>query len=118
MPAAPLHVIVLAAGEGKRMKSAKPKVMMPLARVDRLSKLLAVRTPRAALVTQLENPYGYGRVIRDGIGRVRAIVEEKDCTPEQRTISWVNSGILGADARRLRVWINNLTDDNSQHEYY
>jgi bifunctional UDP-N-acetylglucosamine pyrophosphorylase/glucosamine-1-phosphate N-acetyltransferase len=57
-------------------------------------------------------------VIRDGIGRVRAIVEEKDCTPEQRTISWVNSGILGADARRLRVWINNLTDDNSQHEYY
>ena len=182
MPAAPLHVIVLAAGEGKRMKSAKPKVLMPLAgrpmlahvldtaralqparihlvyghlgeqvrgtitdlgdlawvhqaeqlgtghavrlamagvpedaralvlygdvpliRGDTLSKLLAVQTPLAALVTQLENPYGYGRVVRDGIGRVRAIVEEKDCTPEQRTISWVNSGILAADARRLRA---------------
>jgi bifunctional UDP-N-acetylglucosamine pyrophosphorylase/glucosamine-1-phosphate N-acetyltransferase len=197
MPVAPLHVIVLAAGEGKRMKSAKPKVMMPLAgrpmlahvldtarllqparihlvyghlgeqvrtavtdlgdlnwvhqpeqlgtghavrlamgsvpedarvlvlycdvpliRVDTLSKLLAVQTPLAALVTQLETPYGYGRVIRDGIGRVRAIVEEKDCTPEQRAITWVNSGIVAADARRLRVWINNLTDDNVQHEFY
>ncbi|MCW5567165.1 MAG: bifunctional UDP-N-acetylglucosamine diphosphorylase/glucosamine-1-phosphate N-acetyltransferase GlmU, partial [Dokdonella sp.] len=57
-------------------------------------------------------------VIRDGIGRVRAIVEEKDCTAEQRAITWVNSGILAADARRLRVWINNLSDDNAQHEYY
>ena len=57
-------------------------------------------------------------MVRDGIGRVRAIVEEKDCTPEQRAITWVNSGILAADARRLRVWINNLTDDNAQREYY
>jgi len=192
-----LHVIVLAAGEGKRMKSAKPKVLMPLAgrpmlahvldtaralqparihvvyghlgdqvraaltdlgdlgwvhqpeqrgtghavklampnvpedarvlilygdvpliRGDTLRKLLALETPLAALVTQLENPYGYGRVVRDGIGRVRAIVEEKDCSPEQRAITWVNSGILAADARRLRVWINNLTDANAQREYY
>ena len=192
-----LHVIVLAAGEGKRMKSAKPKVLMPLAgrpmlshvldtaralqparihvvyghlgdqvraaltdlgdmtwvhqpeqrgtghavklampnvpedarvlvlygdvpliRGDTLRKLLALESPLAALVTQLESPYGYGRVVRDGIGRVRAIVEEKDCTPEQRTITWVNSGILAADARRLRVWINNLTDANAQREFY
>jgi bifunctional UDP-N-acetylglucosamine pyrophosphorylase/glucosamine-1-phosphate N-acetyltransferase len=49
---------------------------------------------------------------------VRAIVEEKDCTIEQRAITWVNSGILVADARRLRVWLNNLSDDNAQHEYY
>jgi bifunctional UDP-N-acetylglucosamine pyrophosphorylase/glucosamine-1-phosphate N-acetyltransferase len=193
----PLHVIVLAAGEGKRMKSAKPKVLMPLAgrpmlahvldtaralqparihivyghlgeqvqaaltdlgdltwvhqaeqrgtghavklampgvpedarvlvlygdvpliRNDTLQKLLALEMPLAALVTQLDNPYGYGRVVRDGIGRIRAIVEEKDCTAEQRAISWVNSGILAADARRLRVWINNLTDANAQREYY
>ena len=197
MTATPLHVIVLAAGEGKRMKSAKPKVLMPLAgrpmlahvldsaralqparihivyghlgeqvqsaltdlgdltwvyqaeqrgtghavrlampgvpegtrvlvlygdvpliRTDTLRKLLALETPLAALVTQLDNPYGYGRVVRDGIGRVRAVVEEKDCTPEQRAITWVNSGILAADARRLRVWINNLTDANAQREYY
>ncbi|MEO6690058.1 MAG: bifunctional UDP-N-acetylglucosamine diphosphorylase/glucosamine-1-phosphate N-acetyltransferase GlmU [Dokdonella sp.] len=197
MTGTPLHVIVLAAGEGKRMKSSKPKVLMPLAgrpmlshvletaralqparihivhghlgeqvqaaltdlgdlawvhqpeqrgtghavklampgipedarvlvlygdvpliRGDTLGKLLALEMPLAALVTQLDNPYGYGRVVRDGIGRIRAIVEEKDCTPEQRAISWVNSGILAADARRLRVWINNLTDANSQREYY
>jgi bifunctional UDP-N-acetylglucosamine pyrophosphorylase/glucosamine-1-phosphate N-acetyltransferase len=193
----PLHVIVLAAGEGKRMKSARPKVLMPLAgrpmlahvldtarslqperihvvyghlgeqvraaltdlgdlswvhqpeqrgtghavklampnvpdaarvlvlygdvpliRSTTLSSLLALETPLAVLVTQLENPYGYGRVVRDGIGRVRAIVEEKDCTPEQRAIQWINSGIVAADARRLRGWIDNLSDANAQREYY
>ncbi|HEX7769921.1 MAG TPA: bifunctional UDP-N-acetylglucosamine diphosphorylase/glucosamine-1-phosphate N-acetyltransferase GlmU [Dokdonella sp.] len=197
MTSTPLHVIVLAAGEGKRMKSARPKVLMPLAgrpmlahvldtartlqparihvvhghlgeqvkaaltdlgdlawvhqpqqrgtghavrlampdvpedarvlvlygdvpliRSDTLRKLLQLETPLAALVTQLDNPYGYGRVVRDGIGRIRAIVEEKDASPEQRAINWVNSGILAADARRLRVWINNLTDQNAQREYY
>jgi bifunctional UDP-N-acetylglucosamine pyrophosphorylase/glucosamine-1-phosphate N-acetyltransferase len=91
---------------------------VPLIRADTLHKLLALETPLAALVTQLDNPYGYGRVVRDGIGRVRAIVEEKDATPEQRAINWVNSGILTADARRLRVWINNLTDANAQREFY
>ncbi|MGB0134663.1 MAG: bifunctional UDP-N-acetylglucosamine diphosphorylase/glucosamine-1-phosphate N-acetyltransferase GlmU [Dokdonella sp.] len=196
MPAASLHVVILAAGEGKRMKSSRPKVLMPLAgrsmlghvldvaraldpaaihivyghggdqvraafadpdlswvkqaeqrgtghavklamtavpddaRVlvlygdvpligrDTLEGLLMTAGPLTALVTQLEVPYGYGRVVRDGIGRVRAIVEEKDCTVEQRTINCVNSGILVAEARRLRVWINNLSDDNAQNEYY
>ena len=116
-------------GTGHAVKLAMPDVPedsrvlvlygdVPLIRTDTLRKLLALESPLAALVTQLENPYGYGRVVRDGIGRVRAIVEEKDCTPEQRTITWVNSGILAADARRLRVWINNLTDANAQREYY
>ena len=196
MSAAPLHVIILAAGEGKRMRSARPKVLMPLAgksmlghvldvaralkpaaihivyghggdqvraafadpdlswvhqaeqrgtghavklamnsvpddarvlvlygdvpliRSETLKDLMMISGPLAALVTQLEEPYGYGRIIRDGIGRVRAIVEEKDCTVEQRAITWVNSGILAAEARRLRVWINNLSSDNAQREYY
>lgn len=196
MSVAPLHVVILAAGEGKRMKSSRPKVLMPLAgrsmlghvldtaralnpsaihivyghggdqvraafadpdlswvlqteqrgtghavklampsipedaRVlvlygdvpliskQTLNDLLATTGSLTALVTQLEIPYGYGRVVRDGIGRVRAIIEEKDCTNEQRAITWVNSGILVADARRLHVWINNLSDDNAQGEYY
>ncbi len=195
--ASPLHVIVLAAGEGKRMKSAKPKVLMPLAgrpmlahvldsaralqparihivyghlgdqvraaatdlgdldwvhqpqqrgtgdavrlampsvpedarvlvlygdvpliRDDTLRSLMAIDAPLAALVTQLDSPFGYGRVVRDGIGRIRAIVEEKDCSPEQRAITCVNSGILAADARRLRVWVQNLGDGNAQGEFY
>ncbi|MEO8010009.1 MAG: bifunctional UDP-N-acetylglucosamine diphosphorylase/glucosamine-1-phosphate N-acetyltransferase GlmU, partial [Dokdonella sp.] len=91
---------------------------VPLIGKSTLGKLLALASTLSALVTQLETPYGYGRVIRDGIGRVRAVVEEKDCTIEQRAITWVNSGILVADARRLRVWINNLSDDNAQGEYY
>ncbi|MCB1575583.1 MAG: bifunctional UDP-N-acetylglucosamine diphosphorylase/glucosamine-1-phosphate N-acetyltransferase GlmU, partial [Xanthomonadales bacterium] len=91
---------------------------VPLIGRDTLEGLLMTAGPLTALVTQLEVPFGYGRIIRDGIGRVRAIVEEKDCTVEQRAINWVNSGILVAEARRLRVWINNLSDDNAQHEYY
>jgi bifunctional UDP-N-acetylglucosamine pyrophosphorylase/glucosamine-1-phosphate N-acetyltransferase len=91
---------------------------VPLIGRDTLEGLLMTAGPLSALVTQLEVPYGYGRIIRDGIGRVRAIVEEKDCTAEQRAINWVNSGILVAEARRLRVWINNLSDDNAQHEFY
>ena len=116
-------------GTGHAVKLAMPDIPedarvlvlygdVPLIRADTLHKLLALETPLAALVTQLDNPYGYGRVVRDGIGRVRAIVEEKDATPEQRAINWVNSGILTADARRLRVWINNLTDANAQREFY
>src|SRR5690606_7836882 len=64
------------------------------------------------------NPYGYGRVLRDGIGRIRGIVEDRDCTPEQRAIPCVNSGILVADAARLRGWVANLRDANAQGEYY
>jgi len=116
-------------GTGHAVKLAMPNVPdaarvlvlygdVPLIRSVTLSNLLALETPLAVLVTQLENPYGYGRVVRDGIGRVRAIVEEKDCTPEQRAIQWINSGILAADARRLRAWIDNLSDANAQREYY
>jgi bifunctional UDP-N-acetylglucosamine pyrophosphorylase/glucosamine-1-phosphate N-acetyltransferase len=57
-------------------------------------------------------------VIRDGLGQVRATVEDKDCTAEQRAITTVNTGILAADARRLRVWTHNLNDHNAQGEFY
>ncbi|MEO7014032.1 MAG: bifunctional UDP-N-acetylglucosamine diphosphorylase/glucosamine-1-phosphate N-acetyltransferase GlmU, partial [Dokdonella sp.] len=91
---------------------------VPLIRQDTLEQLLLVKGSLTALVTELEQPYGYGRIIRDGIGRVHAIVEEKDCSADQRAITWVNSGILSAEARRLRVWLNNLSSDNAQGEYY
>ncbi len=91
---------------------------VPLVTEDTLRGLLAHEVALAALVTQLEAPVGYGRVVRDGIGRIRAIVEEKDATSEQRAITCINSGILAADARRLRVWLNNLSDNNAQRELY
>ena len=193
----PLHIVILAAGEGKRMHSALPKVLLPLAGKPMLAHVVAsarelnpaqihivyghrgdavraafadqsdldwvhqaeqrgtghamqlalAQVPEAArvlvlygdvpliravtlkplcdsdavlalLAAELFDPRGYGRVIRDGLGQVRAVVEDRDCTPDQRSITTVNTGILAADARRLRVWTHNLDNRNAQGEFY
>jgi bifunctional UDP-N-acetylglucosamine pyrophosphorylase/glucosamine-1-phosphate N-acetyltransferase len=194
----PLQVVVLAAGQGKRMHSALPKVVHPLAGrallshvIDTASRLTprrlcvvvghgaeAVRAHFAdapvewavqreqlgtghavmqalplleedgtvlvlygdvpliasgtlrslvdaaaaghlALLTQeLEQPTGYGRIVRDGGGRVLEIVEEKDASAEQRGIREVNTGILAAPRGLLAAWLSRLGNDNAQGEYY
>lgn len=193
----PLHVIILAAGEGKRMKSALPKVLLPLAgrpmlahvldaarmlqpaaihvvyghrgeqlraafgdardlrwvhqpqqrgtgdavrlaladvpervrvlvlygdvpllRAESLRPLVEDESPLSLLTADLADPTGYGRVLRDGLGRVRAVVEEKDAGAEQRAVRTINTGVLAADAQRLRVWVGNLSADNAQGEFY
>ncbi len=197
MNQAPLHVIVLAAGAGTRMKSTRPKVLMPLAGRPLLAHVLAaaralqptaihvvyghggeqvqaafagdkdlhwvlqaerlgtghaveqalpevpdaaqvlvlygdvplIRADTLRMLTQVEggfgllairvaDPRGYGRVLRDGNGRVRSVIEEKDATDEQRAIDVVNTGILAAPAAALRVWLAGLDCDNAQGEYY
>ena len=174
----PLHVIVLAAGEGKRMKSALPKVLLPLAgrpllahvleaarglqpsaihvvyghrgeqvreafagmrdlrwvhqpqqrgtgdavrlaladvpdrvrvlvlygdvpltRVATLRQLEQAEGGFSLLTTRLADPRGYGRVLCDGNGKVRAVIEEKDANADQRAVNLVNTGILVADAK-------------------
>ncbi len=194
---APLHVIVLAAGEGKRMKSAVPKVLqkvagrpmlgrvvdaartlsparihivyghggdqvraafagepdlawaeqdrqlgtghavqqampdvpdgaqvlvlygdVPLIRGETLRRLLDAPGRLAVLVADLEDPTGYGRIVRDAEGRVGAIVEHKDASPEQRRIRTINTGILAAESTALRRWLAHLGNDNAQGEYY
>ncbi|UXI68725.1 bifunctional UDP-N-acetylglucosamine diphosphorylase/glucosamine-1-phosphate N-acetyltransferase GlmU [Tahibacter amnicola] len=194
---APLHVIVLAAGEGKRMKSAQPKVLLPLAAQPMLGHVLATaRALRPAAIhvvyghrgdqvlaafasdtditwvhqleqhgtghavrlampavppgarvlvlygdvplitaatlaplaeadaelavlgAELIDPTGYGRIVRDGLGQVRAIVEEKDANTEQRRICLVNTGIIAARGDLLRTWLDALRNDNAQREYY
>lgn len=193
----PLHVVVLAAGEGKRMKSSLPKVLQkiagmpmlghviatartlapaaihvvyghggdqvrdafatqsdlrwaeqterkgtghavqqamegipddarvlvlygdaPLNRAETLQPMLAMPAPLIGLTTELANPFGYGRVLRDAQGRVAAIVEEKDATDDQRRIHLVYTGVIVADAAALRRWLNGLKNDNAQGEYY
>jgi bifunctional UDP-N-acetylglucosamine pyrophosphorylase / glucosamine-1-phosphate N-acetyltransferase len=196
MPA-PLHVVILAAGEGKRMKSALPKVLqkiagqpmlghviataralrpagihvvyghhgervrdafadqpdlhwseqaqrlgtghalqqampdvpqdarilvlygdVPLITADTLQRLLDAPGRIAVLVADLEDPTGYGRIVRDAQGNVGRIVEHKDADEEQREISTVNTGILVADGEPLRRWLSHLDSDNAQGEYY
>jgi bifunctional UDP-N-acetylglucosamine pyrophosphorylase / glucosamine-1-phosphate N-acetyltransferase len=72
----------------------------------------------ALLTQQLENPRGYGRIVRDGSGRVTRIVEEKDASEPERAIREVNTGILAVARKRLDGWLSRLRNDNAQGEYY
>lgn len=73
--------------------------------------------PLALLTAEVADPFGLGRILRDG-DSVVGIVEEKDCTPAQRTITEINSGIMCARASDLRGWLNQISSDNAQNEYY
>ena len=195
----PLHVVILAAGQGSRMKSALPKVLHPVAGkamlhhvIDTARQLGAERIhtvighgadqvreslpgagdvnwvlqreqlgtghavaqalpdlpdnarvlilygdvpltsaatlkamvddlddQRLALLTvTLDNPQGYGRIVRNGAGDVQAIVEQKDASTEQQAIREVNTGILAVSARHLKRWLPTLSNSNAQGEYY
>lgn len=93
---------------------------VPLIRAETLQMLLRVAEPNtlALLTATLDNPAGYGRILRDGAGRVLRIVEEKDATAEQRKTPEINTGILAAAARDLKNWLARLTNHNAQGEYY
>ena len=195
--ASPLHVVILAAGEGKRMKSSMPKVLQqvagrpmlahvidtaralqpagihvvhghggdqvqaafadqgdlvwaeqarqlgtghavqqampgvpdgarvlvmygdaPLFTATTLRQLLDAGGRLALLAAELEDPTGYGRIVRDAQGNVAAVVEEKDASDEQRAIDLVNTGVIAADATALKGWLARLSNNNAQGEYY
>ncbi|ATE61256.1 bifunctional UDP-N-acetylglucosamine diphosphorylase/glucosamine-1-phosphate N-acetyltransferase GlmU [Thauera sinica] len=93
---------------------------VPLIGVPTLRRLSeAAGASRLALLTvELENPTGYGRILRDAAGRVTRIVEEKDATADERKVREVNTGILVAPVERLRNWLGRIGNDNAQGEYY
>lgn len=70
------------------------------------------------VVTTMDDPTGYGRVLRDDEGAVVGVVEEKDCTPEQRLIKEVNAGIYAIRAQPLEEALSLVSDDNHQGEFY
>ncbi|MEZ5095742.1 MAG: bifunctional UDP-N-acetylglucosamine diphosphorylase/glucosamine-1-phosphate N-acetyltransferase GlmU [Nocardioides sp.] len=72
----------------------------------------------SVLTGVVDDPFGYGRIVRDGEGDVVAIVEEKDASPEQREIREINSGILAFDGEFLAQALPRLTNDNAKGEYY
>jgi len=94
---------------------------VPLIRAETLRALVAACDGRhlALLTVTLDQPFGYGRIVRDAAGeRVLAIVEEKDATPEQRRIAEVYTGIMAAPSALLKDWLGRLTNANAQGEYY
>jgi bifunctional UDP-N-acetylglucosamine pyrophosphorylase / glucosamine-1-phosphate N-acetyltransferase len=194
----PLSVVILAAGQGKRMKSALPKVLQPLAgkpllkhvvdtartlgpaaihvvyghggeRVREalageavewtlqaeqlgtghavmqvapklhddhlvlilygdvplnqratLEQLVALAGPKALglLTMVLDQPAGYGRIVRGKGAQVLRIVEQKDASKRELTIRECNTGVMAAPVRPLKKWLARLRNDNSQREYY
>jgi bifunctional UDP-N-acetylglucosamine pyrophosphorylase/glucosamine-1-phosphate N-acetyltransferase len=95
---------------------------VPLIRPATLKGLLEHHEKRAAavtvLTTHLDNPYGYGRVVKREGGRILRIVEEKDATEEEKGITEVNSGIYCVETEFLFDAVLNLKKDNAQGEYY
>ena len=72
-----------------------------------------------ALLTQnLNNPAGYGRIVRDIDGSVKEIVEEKDASLEQKRIQEINTGIMVLPTNSLKKWLKSLRVSNAQGEYY
>ena len=193
-----LAVVILAAGEGKRMKSALPKVLQPLAGVPLLKRVVdAARALKPASITvvyghggeavraalageeltwvlqqerrgtghavqqalphigddarvlvlygdvplirvqtleelllqagnggvallsvALEDPDGYGRIVRNARGQVQRIVEQKDASARELKLRECNTGVLVAPAGRLRAWLGEVRPHNAQGEYY
>ena len=93
---------------------------VPLIRDATLSNLVvqAAQGALAVLTVHLAEPHGYGRIVRDPHGHIQCIVEEKDATPHQKTITEVNTGILAVASEKLREWLSQLKNNNAQKEYY
>ncbi|WP_434654509.1 bifunctional UDP-N-acetylglucosamine diphosphorylase/glucosamine-1-phosphate N-acetyltransferase GlmU [Pseudomonas sp. R3-56] len=93
---------------------------VPLIEVDTLQRLLKHVAPRqlGLLTVELDDPTGYGRIVRNADGQVTAIVEQKDANDAQRGITEGNTGILAVPAERLGDWMSRLSNDNAQGEYY
>lgn len=93
---------------------------VPLISAETLSKLVdqIKHTPLAVLTAELENPQGYGRMLRNQEGQLTGIVEQKDATAEQCKIREINTGFLAGEAALLRNWLAQLKNNNAQGEYY
>jgi bifunctional UDP-N-acetylglucosamine pyrophosphorylase/glucosamine-1-phosphate N-acetyltransferase len=93
---------------------------VPLIEAQTLRRLLATLTAGdlALITAQLADPAGYGRIIRDGTGRIQCIVEEKDANDAECAVREINTGFLAARGAALRRWLSELGNDNAQGEYY
>ena len=118
-------------GTGHAVREAMPQIPdghrvlvlygdVPLIRRETLAQLaeLAGTGDLGLLTARLDQPQGYGRIVRNSRGLVQRIVEQKDATAKQLAIRECNTGVLVAPAQRLRCWLERLTPANSQGEYY
>jgi len=95
---------------------------VPLLRPETIRDLLELHRSSNAVATvltaELDDPAGYGRIVRDNLGMVEGIVEEKDATPQQKGIREVNSGLFCFQSDLLFPALKEVKGDNRQGEYY
>lgn len=92
---------------------------VPLVSPDTLRALVSAAAEAPALLTaSLEDPSGYGRVLRDSEGALMAVVEHKDASESERAVREVNTGILAAPASLLQRYLPGVDNSNRQREYY
>lgn len=93
---------------------------VPLLSVDVLQPLIDVaqECSLAVLSTDVDDPSGYGRIIRDGDGRMVAIREHRDASADELAVTEINTGILAARLGDLREWLPRLAPHNAQGELY
>ncbi len=93
---------------------------VPLIEPETLNRLVAdtAETRLGLLTMALDDPTGYGRIVRDKSNRVLRIVEQKDASAAERAITEVNTGIIVAERDSLAQWLGRVGNDNVQREYY
>lgn len=102
------NIVLVLPGDVPLVNSATLERLLNKAGDDRLT----------VLTVELDDPSGYGRIIRNADGQIQAIVEEKDASPEQRAIREVNTGLLACPVNQLSAWLEKLQTNNVQGEYY
>jgi len=118
-------------GTGHAVKQALPNIPdkdqvlvlygdVPLITVDTLNELVsAAEETRFALLTSfVDDPGGYGRIIRNDAEEVVRIVEEKDATNDEKKICEISTGMMVVNGKALKQWVEKLERDNEQNEYY
>ena len=93
---------------------------VPLIRPATIEKILAVVTESTMglLTINLDQPTGYGRIVRNTKGDITEIIEQKDASVEQLKITEVNTGVLALQSSQLSDWLPKITNNNAQGEYY
>jgi len=118
-------------GTGHAVAQAIPKIAdsgkvlilygdVPLIRTTSLEAMLQECSDSAMslLTIELDDPQGYGRIVRNEDHQVTSIVEHKDATEQQLAIQEINTGIMCVPAAKLSTWLSKLSNNNAQGEYY
>jgi bifunctional UDP-N-acetylglucosamine pyrophosphorylase/glucosamine-1-phosphate N-acetyltransferase len=117
-------------GTGHAVQQAVPQIAdeagvlvlyadIPLIQAATLQSLVdAPQSALKVLTMELDEPRGYGRILRDAAGHIVGIVEDRDASPQQETIREVNTGIILARSGDLKRWLGRLRNSNDQGEYY